>query len=49
MWLRHWREFLPGHESTFDKHERRYAELNRTYPFPQARPSPPAPDAGTTD
>ena len=36
MWLRHWRELLPGRESTFDKHDRRFTELNRTDPYPDA-------------
>jgi hypothetical protein len=34
MWLRHWRELLPGRESTFDRHTRRFDELNRTDPYP---------------
>jgi hypothetical protein len=36
MWLRHWRELLPGGESTFEKHDRRFAELNRIDPYPVA-------------
>src|SRR5439155_7126344 len=35
MWLRHWRELLPGRESTFAKHKRRFADLDRTDPYPQ--------------
>src|SRR5712692_3092748 len=34
MWLRHWRELHPGRESTFEKHDRRFTELNRTDPYP---------------
>lgn len=34
MWLRHWRERLPGRESTFEKHTRRFDELNKTDPYP---------------
>lgn len=36
MWLRHWREGLPGRESRFDMMSRRLAELNRTDPYPDA-------------
>jgi hypothetical protein len=34
MWLRHWRELLPSRDSTFEIHKRRFAELNRTDPYP---------------
>jgi len=34
MWLRHWRELLPGREPTFERHERSFAELDRTDPYP---------------
>jgi len=34
MVQRHWRELLPGRESTFEKHER-FAELSGTDPYPQ--------------
>jgi hypothetical protein len=40
MWLRHWRELFPGRESSFDRHTRRFDELNRTDPYP-GLPSPP--------
>ncbi len=34
MWLQHWPERLPFRESRFAIHQRRFAELNRTDPYP---------------
>lgn len=34
MWLRHWHERLPARESRFERHKRRFDELNRTDPYP---------------
>jgi len=49
MWLRHWRERLPGRESTFEMHSRRFDELNRTDPYPQTRKTQPPLNASSTD
>jgi hypothetical protein len=49
MWLRHWRELLPGRESAFEKHERRFTELNRTDPYPAVTKTDRAPgETGTS-
>jgi hypothetical protein len=47
MWLRHWRERLPGRESTYEKHTRRFDELNKTDPYPVAK-KPEAEAGGST-
>ncbi len=48
MWLRHWREVLPGRESTFEKHDRRFAELDRTDPYPVAKKTEQPPGESST-
>ncbi|HXN01424.1 MAG TPA: hypothetical protein VN973_05985 [Candidatus Dormibacteraeota bacterium] len=48
MWLRHWRELLPGRESTFEKHDRRFAELDRTDPYPVVKKPEQRPDESST-
>jgi hypothetical protein len=48
MWLRHWRELLPGRESTFEKHDRRFTELNRTDPYPVVKKTEQPPDESSS-
>ena len=48
MWLRHWRELLPGRESTFEKHDRRFRELDRTDPYPVVKKTEQPPGGSST-